>query len=168
MKVMFKKMMLVVGVLLMAACGGDPVITEPGNEEMIIGKWAVENYYLVVKDLTDDNEWLPGSSYTREENYNLPDTSYVGYDSAIFSADKTMQWHMNDRMVSEGQYDYSSSYVKFNWIIDGDTLAINGTKYAIKELDSLHLVFENYYKVNSYQDHHGWERIIRYTFNKVQ
>ena len=55
-----------------------------------------------------------------------------------------------------------------SWVVRLDSLITNDTRYGIKQLDSETLVIEDYYKVPSYQNHHGWERINRYTFRRGQ
>ena len=147
----------------MTACGGKDI---GGNEynELIVGHWDVTTYHLWVNDLYNGRSWPDG--YSQDVTYNLPDTSYSGYDAVEFNADGTMRWHMNDRMVSEG--GYSDPYVNGNWTVRLDSLITNDTRYGIKQLDSETLVIEDYYKVSSYQNHHGWERINHYTFRRGQ
>lgn len=155
--------MLIVAMVAMAmtSCNSDS-----NYKELIVGKWEVKTYRLWVHDLTDEDPWTTGDSYSQEETWNLPDTSYSGYDAAEFNADGTMRWHMSDRMVNEGAF--SDPYVDANWYISGDSLIINETKYAIREIDKETLVIEDYYKVNSYQSHHGWERTNCYTFKRAK
>lgn len=135
-------------------------------QEQIVGKWEVKTYHLWIHDLNDEDPWAMGDSYSREETWNLPDTNYSGYDAAEFNADGTMRWHMTDRMVIEG--GYADPYINANWYISGDSLMIDETKYAIKEINDGSLVIEDYYRVNSYQSHHGWERTNCYAFERVR
>ena len=153
---------LLIAIVVMTAC--DP--KKPSNEELIVGKWAVETYYHWSHDFTAE---------TYEEVTYLPsDTDYIGYDSVEFNADGTSRWHMSDLYVSEGMY--SDPYRDVNWLVSGDSLFVyTGTlenamwKFAIKELDSKKLVVEEY-KNNEhplYSQHHR-EQIHRYTLERAQ
>ena len=158
-----KKTLMLSAVLLALAA-----MTSCGNKndykELIVGKWEVKTSYHWYHDLTDE-------SLSSEATYTLPDTNYIGYDSAEFHADGTMQWHMSDRYVSEGMF--TDPYRNFDWLINGDSLFVyigtieNGSKYAIKALDNKTLIIEEYTN-NEHPEysHHHWEQIHRYTLNR--
>ena len=154
----------------MTACGNKD--DKPGYKEQIVGKWNVQTYYHGIHDFNDENPWSTDGSYTQEETWNLPDTSYSGYDWAEFKADGTTCWHMNDHFAHE--CSHSDPNVNSEWLIKGDTLLINPSmpntngKFAIKELDSVTLIIEQYHKVSPYHEHHGWEETHRHTFKRVQ
>ena len=137
---------------------------DPSNTEQLIGNWDVQSYYLWIHDLTDEDPWVTDGSYSHEETWNLPDTNYVGYDAIEFNADGTLRWHMSELMVQEGAF--TDPYVEANWFLNGDSLIINTTKYAITKPDEETLIIEDYFRVDSYQGHHGWERINRYTLKR--
>jgi hypothetical protein len=132
-----------------------------GYDELIIGKWEVTSFYHWNHDFTDE-------SLSGEVTYTLPDSNYIGYDSAEFNADGTMRWHRNDRYVSGGMF--TDPYVQYNWHISSDTLYIgNETGFEIKILNSENLVIENYTN-NGHPEysHHHLEQISRYTFKRAQ
>ena len=132
-----------------------------GYDELIVGKWEVASFYHWSHDFTDE-------SLSGEVTYTLPDSNYVGYDSAEFNADGTMRWHRNDRYVDQGLF--ADSYVQYNWHISGETLYIgNETGFVIKVLNSENLVIENYTN-NEHPEysHHHLEQINRYTFKRAQ
>ena len=137
---------------------------DPSNTEQLIGNWDVQSYYLWIHDLTDEDPWVNDGSYSHEETWNLPDTNYVGYDAIEFNADGTLRWHMSDLMAQEGAF--TDPYVEANWFLNGESLIINTTKYTITKPDEETLIIEDYFRVNSYQGHHGWERINRYTLRR--
>ena len=147
----------------MTGCGDKE---KPGYKDLIVGQWEVTTYYHWYHDFTDES--------LSEVTYTLPDTTYQGYDAAMFNADGTTRWHMSDRWVSQGMY--TDPYRNFEWRIDGDTLLVspdwvadNISKYAIKKLDNTTLVIEKYLN-NEHPEysHHHWEQIHRYTFRRMQ
>ena len=157
-----KKALMIFAALIAAAamtsCG------DKDNDEQIVGKWALTSYYNQYHDFTDEN-------LSSEDTWTLPDDNYIGYDSAEFKADGTMRWHLNDRYVSEGHFDYH--YREYSWHIDGDSLFVysntfdDGSKYAIKDLDNKNLVIEEY--TNNYPpsyDQHHWEQVNRLTLKR--
>lgn len=151
--------MVILGIVAMIAC--EPKNVEPDYEKKIVGKWEVKNYYHWYHDFTDE-------SFSSEESFTLPDTSYQGYDSIEFKAYGSSRWHMSDRWVQQGMYD--NPYRTFNWQIVDDTLIVNFEgKYAIKELNNENLVIEQYAN-NGHEEygHHHWEQIHRYTLKRAQ
>ena len=168
MKKTFVILIVAMAAIAMVSCKKDNTNSndKPNYNELVVGKWDVQTYHLWIHDLTDEHPWGNDDSYSQEETWNLPDTSYAGYDAIEIYADGTLRWHMSDRMFQEGTY--ANPYVEADWLISGDSLTINTTKYAITKLDNETMVFEDYYKVNSYQNHHGWERTNCYTFKRVQ
>jgi hypothetical protein len=147
--------MVILGIIALSAC--KPGNVKPDFEKQIVGKWEVKSCYHWYHDLTDE-------IWSSEESFTLPDTNYIGYDAIEFNADGTLRWHMSDLMVQEGAF--TDPYVEANWFLHGDSLIINTTKYAITKPDEETLIIEDYFRVNSYQGHHGWERINRYTLKR--
>lgn len=151
----------VLATLMMTACNPKESKDEELNYEgLIVGKWEVKTYYHMQHDFTADSSW--------EESYTLPDTTYVGYDSIAFNADRTSDWHMTDLYVSSGMF--TDPYKHFSWVISDDTLIIGSQlKFAIKELNCENLAIEAY-ENNGHEEygHHHLEQIHRYTLKRAQ
>lgn len=136
-----------------------------GNDELVVGKWAVENCRVVVDDHTDG---------THSDVTTTPaDTTYIGYDTVEFKSDGTTRWHMNDRYVAGGMY--SSPYRDFNWYVTGDSLIVWAESYEnrmfafeIKTLDRGALIVEQHSTTPEEYGHHHLEQTLCYTFGRVQ
>ena len=139
------KKLFLFGALLCAlgmfvACG------DKDNSNLIVGKWDVQTYHFLQRDFYQDTSWIRD-----EATFNLPDTSYIGYDAAEFFADGTMCWHMNDNYYGYYGHEYPEPYLTLRWWIEDDRLLLERGPdslghvkwdYKIKELDKKNLVIE--------------------------
>ena len=144
----------------MTACHNDP-----DYNELIVGKWDLQKIHYIVDDHTNGTH----NDYTDLTT----DTNYVGYNTVEFNANGTTRWHMNDRYVQDGMYDYT--YRDFNWYITGDSLIIwcenmdnRWFSFEIKELDRTSLVVEEYYNHPAEYSHPHLEGTDCYTFKRIQ